>query len=166
MDIVIRFAADGLMILAGLLAVYFLLAKVPAKQRYDRYTRIFMAGLTAYTAAKLVGSVWQPETKRPFEVLGVDPGASYLDNPGFPSDHMLFATFLALAVWYGTRNTRYAAILVALAIGIGAARVAALVHTPLDIVGGVVFAVVGAVWYLSALKKTTTTRQKVKKVVQ
>lgn len=167
MDTIVRFAADGLMVVAGLLAVYWLLAKTPVAARYDRYTRVFMAGLTSYISAKFIGSIWQPAVERPFETLGVEPGASYLDNPGFPSDHMLFAVFLALAVWYATRNKKFALILFALAVGVGTARVAALVHTPLDIIGGVAFATLGAVWYVGInARKNKKTRQKVKKVLQ
>jgi len=35
----------------------------------------------------------------------------------------------------------------------GIARVLALVHTPLDVIGGLVFGLVGAVWYRKLDKK-------------
>ena len=55
--------------------------------------------------------------------------------------------FLALAVWYGTRNRRLGVTLVVLAAVISVGRVAALVHTPLDVAGGVIIACVGSLWY-------------------
>jgi membrane-associated phospholipid phosphatase len=39
---------------------------------------------------------------------------------------------------------------VALVVIIGAGRVLALVHTPLDVIGGVIFALFGALWYLNS----------------
>lgn len=148
MDLFVKFIADGLIVVIAAWAIGAILWQTPSAERYQRYTRLLMAGLTSYLLAKIVSVWWQPEQFRPFELQGVDPGSLYLDNPGFPSDHMLLAVFLVLAVWYATRNTKTTLILAVLAIVMGIGRILALVHTPLDIVGGVVFAVVGAVWYL------------------
>ncbi len=147
MHTLIKLMADGLMLPIVLLALYALLWRMPRDNRYDRYTRIFMAGITSYIIAKFFGALWQPEQLRPFEQLGVNPGAAYLNNPGFPSDHALFATFLTLAVWYGTRNRRLTLAMVLMTLVMCVGRVLALVHTPLDIVGGVFVASVGAMWY-------------------
>lgn len=157
MDIITKFLADGLMAPVFILAIYALLFRVSARDRYERYTRIFMAGITSYLAAKLLGSVWQPEQLRPFEQMGVDPGATYLNNPGFPSDHALFAAFLALAVWYGARNRILAVAMVLMTLLICVGRVLALVHTPLDVVGGLAVAGVGALWYKTYTKKRPKT---------
>lgn len=153
MDIITRLVADGLVIVIAIIALYALIARVPDGERYDRYTRIFMSGITAYLLAKFAGALWQPEQLRPFEKLGVDPGAAYLNNPGFPSDHALLAVFLTLAVWFGTRNRVLTIIMLVLTIAMCVGRVVALVHTPLDIVGSWVIAGVAAVWYLSYAKK-------------
>ena len=104
MNAIVRLVADGLMIPIVAVALFALFFRAPHAQRYQRYTRVFMAGLTSYWCAKVIGALWQPETLRPFEKLGTDPGALYLNNPGFPSDHALFAMFLTLAVWYVTRR--------------------------------------------------------------
>ena len=127
-----------------------------------------MAGLTSYLVAKLLGSVYQPSGERPFEVLGVTPGASYLDNPGFPSDHALFTMFLTLAVWFETRKRKLAAILLVLTLLVCVGRVLALVHTPLDVIGGLVVASIGGLWYIRASRSivTTNTRKKHKKRLQ
>ena len=146
-DILVRFAADGLVVVVVILALGALFLKTPARDRYERYTRVFMAGITAYLLAKLAGSVWQPASERPFEQLGVDPGAAYLDNPGFPSDHALLAFFLVFAVWYATRSRLLTGILLLLATLMCVGRVLALVHTPLDIAGSIVIAGIGALWY-------------------
>ena len=106
MQFLVRFVADWLMIPVVLVSLYALVWRVPNRLRYVRYCYILMAGATAYTLAKVAGLLWQPEQLRPFELIGAEPGAAYLNNPGFPSDHALFTMFLALAVWYGTRNRR------------------------------------------------------------
>ncbi len=144
---IVRLLADGLIVPIVLIAGYSLLFLIPKGERLDAYRRIFMAGLTAYLIAKLFGAVYQPSMERPFELLGAAPGASYLPNPGFPSDHALFTMFLTLAVWFETRHKKIAILLLILTLCMCLGRVMALVHTPLDIVGGLVAALTGAVWY-------------------
>lgn len=146
-DFIVTILADGLVIPIILLAGYALLFKVPKQNKFDVYTRVVMAGLTAYLAAKLLALVYQPGVERPFEVLGMAPGASYLDNPGFPSDHALFTAFLTLAVWFGAKQRKFAVVLGIMTLLVCLGRVLALVHTPLDVVGGIAVASVGTVWY-------------------
>lgn len=145
---IIRLLADGLIVPIIGLAGYALLFRVSKEGRLEAYKRIFMAGLTAYLIAKLLGSVYQPVELRPFELIGAAAGASYLPNPGFPSDHALFASFLTLAVWFETRAKKLTSVLTLLVLLMCVGRILALVHTPLDIVGGIVVALIGAVWYL------------------
>ena len=154
-ELTIKLIADGAVIVIALVAAGSLLFLVPNKLKFDAYARILMAGLTAYLIAKLIGSIYQPTTERPFEVLGQAAGASFLNNPGFPSDHVLFATALTLAVWFETKRRKLAAFLLTLTILMGVGRVLALVHTPLDVIGGVIFACIGAVWYQWPAKRGT-----------
>ena len=153
MDTTIRFLADGLVIVIFFVGSYALLAKTAGKERYDMYARIFMAGLTSYILAKFIGSLWQPDQLRPFEKLGLDPGAAYLNNPGFPSDHALLAFFLVFAVWFATKSRKLTLWLAMMALAMCVARVLALVHTPLDIAGSVIVASLGALWYITYAKK-------------
>lgn len=165
---IIKFLADGAVIPIVILAGYALLFQIPKGHRFEVYARILMAGLTAYLIAKLLGSVYQPSGERPFEVLGVAPGASYLNNPGFPSDHALFTAFLTLAVWFETKKRGIAIALLVLTLLVCIGRVLALVHTPLDVIGGLVVASIGALWYFQTNKALaiTNSRQKHKKLVQ
>ncbi len=146
----IKLLADGTIIPIVLLGAYALLFLVPRGHWFESYSRILMAGLTAYLLAKLLGAVYQPSGERPFEILGVSAGASYLNNPGFPSDHALFASVLTLAVWFETRRKGIAIAMAILVVLMCIGRVLALVHTPLDVIGGIVVASVGALWYVSA----------------
>jgi membrane-associated phospholipid phosphatase len=143
----IRLIADGAIVPIVLIGSLVLLFKVPKGHRYEAYCRILMAGLTAYLLAKLVASIYQPSLERPFEILGVQAGALFLNNPGFPSDHTLFAAAITLAVWFETKYKRTALVLAGLTALICFGRVIALVHTPMDVIFGVVFALLGSFWY-------------------
>ena len=147
-ELIIRLIADGTVVVIALLATTALLVGVPNKRKFEVYSRILMAGLTAYLAAKLIGAVYQPATERPFELLGLQPDAAYINNPGFPSDHVLFATVLSLAVWFETNYNKLAYLLFGLTVVMSIGRVLALVHTPLDVIGGMIIALIGSVWYI------------------
>ena len=148
----IALIADGAVLPIIVIAGYALLFLVPKGHRFEAYSRVLMAGLTAYLLAKLLAAVYQPSLERPFEILGVEPGASFLPNAGFPSDHALFTAFLTLAVWFETRRKKIAILLTILTVAVCVGRVLALVHTPLDVIGGIVIACVGALWYLKSVR--------------
>lgn len=147
-DTIIRLVADGAVIPIILIGAYMLVFKIPRGHRFEAYCRILMAGLTAYLIAKIVGSIYQPSLERPFELLGVQAGAAFLNNPGFPSDHALFVTAITCAVWFETRRKVVSLILAGLVLTVCVGRVLALVHTPTDVIFGVLIGLIGALWYL------------------
>lgn len=147
-DLLIKIIADGAVIPVVLIGAWALVMKAPRGRRFEAYSRVLMAGLTAYLLAKLIGHAYQPSLERPFEVLGIDAGASFLDNPGFPSDHALFTAAITFAVWFETRQKKISILLAALTLVVCLGRVLALVHTPLDVIAGVAIAGMGALWYL------------------
>jgi membrane-associated phospholipid phosphatase len=152
-ELIIRIIADVAVIPVILLGAWALIFKIPKGKRFEAYCRILMAGLTAYMLAKFIATIYQPATLRPFELMGVEPGAFYLNNPGFPSDHALFVTAIACAVWFETRMKKLSIVLAILVVLICVGRVVALVHTPLDVIGGVVIALIGALWYSNVPRK-------------
>jgi len=143
--------ADIAVIPVILIGAYLLLFKIPKGGRFEAYSRILMAGLTSYLVAKLLASIYQPSLERPFELLGVEAGALYLNNPGFPSDHALFVTAITAAVWFETKMKNTTLVLAGLVVLICVGRVIALVHTPLDVIAGVVIGLLGTVWYINKL---------------
>jgi membrane-associated phospholipid phosphatase len=155
----IRLLADGLMIPIVLIGAFAMLRYVPAAERYQAYARIILAGLTAFLLAELVATMWQPDAARPFVELGVNPGASYLSNTGFPSDHVLLVSAITLAVGFETRKRKLTIFLAILTFLVALGRVLALVHTPLDVAGGVAFALLGATWYFTAPRYDRHTRK-------
>lgn len=154
-EIFIHIIADGAVVPAVLIGAYALIFKVPKKQRLQAYIRILIAGLTAYLLAKLIGTIYQPSIDRPFELMGTVAGASFLNNPGFPSDHTLFLTAITCAVWFETKQKVITIILAGLIIVVCVGRVLALVHTPADVIGGIIIALIGSLWYLNARPKST-----------
>lgn len=144
-----KLTADYLMIPIVLIGAYALIFKIPKGKRWEAYARILVAGLTTYLFAKLIGFLYQPATLRPFELHHVNPGASFLNNPGFPSDHILFATAITCAVWFETKQKALTLVLIGLTIIVAIGRVWAQVHTPLDVIGGMIIGLMGSVWYLN-----------------
>lgn len=148
-QLLIRIFADYALLPVILIGAYALIFKVPKGHRLAAYSRILMAGLMAYFLAKTIGSIYQPMSQRPFELLGTTAGASFLNNAGFPSDHILLVTAIVAAVWFETKQKLLTVILIVLLVTISVGRVLALVHTPLDVIGGVVIAAVSALWYIN-----------------
>lgn len=145
-DLIIRAIADGLVFLAVLLGGLAFVLSIK-KDIYQSYVKGFMAGLTAYTIAKIMSLFYQT-LERPFVTLGVEPRASFLDNPGFPSDHALFVMTITLVVWAATGRRDVGLILLGLSLLVGFGRVVALVHTPQDVIGGFAAAYLGVgIWY-------------------
>jgi len=139
-DFLLRFLADYLIIPIVLVGAVVLL-RVPKKQRYQIWARAVVAGLSALLFAKIISLFYQGQ--RPFEALGLQPGASFLPNPGFPSDHTLLVFTITFIVWASTKNKRLSATLLVLSTLVAVGRVLALVHTPADVIGGIVCAFLG-----------------------
>lgn len=141
-DIIIRIMADGLVVPIVLIAAWLGL-RLPRAVWWDRLSKGILTGLIALWLAKIMSLFYQ-EGERPFVLLGVHPKAAYLNNPGFPSDHVLFVFCITFVIWASTKNKRWSTTLLVLSILVAVGRVVALVHTPLDVAGGIVAAIVAA----------------------
>lgn len=134
MQLFIKIIADGFVapvILIGGMAML----RLPTVQRYQKIVRAILAGLLALFFAG-IASLFYQDGQRPFEQLGVAPGAAYLDNPGFPSDHALLVFVITFVVWASTKNKKLTLVLLIMSVLVAAGRVAALVHSPADVLGG------------------------------
>lgn len=153
MEQLIKFFADGVLI--GIAAVAAPLILLSLRHNFWHRAPVFvMAGLTSLLCGKLMSLIYQPEIARPFEKLGVAAGAAYIDNPGFPSDHALLATVIVLALFV-VIDKRYrwiAWVLASLVVFMAIARVMALVHTPLDVIFGIIAGLSGGIWYKKLTK--------------
>lgn len=143
MDIFITFIADWLVFPIVIIAGIAMLTIKPGDRCYQMICRGVVAGLFALLLAKIGSLFYQGE--RPFIDAGEAPKAAYLDNPGFPSDHTLFVFAITFIVWASTKNKPLSIALLVMSILVGGGRILALVHTPIDVAGGIVFAFL-AVW--------------------
>lgn len=144
-----RFLADGTLVVIIIVAAIMVLnyMRSSPKQFFRLLPQLIMAGLTSLLVGKIMSLLYQPSVERPFIERGVAAGAAYIDNPGFPSDHALLAVVIVAAVWFITRNKRIAILLSFTVIVMCVARVVALVHTPIDIIGGIIAGLSGSIWY-------------------
>ncbi len=152
MDTIIRTLADGSLIVVILIGASSLLRGIKKSRITRDYPLAIMAGLTSLLIAKLASLLYQPSFARPFIEQGTVAGAAFIDNPGFPSDHALLAGVVVVAVFALTPYRKTAILLLILTIMMAIARVVALVHTPIDVIAGLVIAVLGGIWYLQRPK--------------
>jgi undecaprenyl-diphosphatase len=138
-DTVIIFGAKYLFLA---LPALFLLALYQANHR-DR-KRLIMALIAAIIIAgildKLGGHFYYDP--RPFVTHHVTPLVAHSADNGFPSEHTLFSFTFATVILLYRKRLGWLAVLLGLLVG--AARIAAHVHSPIDIAGGVVFGVAAA----------------------
>lgn len=148
--ILLTFFADWLFaILVIVSAVIILKLK---SHRGEVIVRGVLAGVCAVIIDKSSGLVYYHE--RPFVVMGKEALALNPNNNAFPSDHALIVFTAAMVVWVATRNWRLGLALVAGGFAVGAARVIALVHWPVDIAGSFVIAgAMVALWFSVPLGK-------------
>ncbi|HSX28604.1 MAG TPA: phosphatase PAP2 family protein [Candidatus Saccharimonadales bacterium] len=148
--ILIRFFADYVFAILVVIAGVILL-RYKAK-RGENIVRGVLAGISGVILDKASGLVYYHE--RPFVVLGRDPLAVNPANNSFPSDHSLLVFVAAFVVWASTKNWKLGIGLMLGGVAVGWARVLALVHWPIDIVGSFVMAVVVvAIWFGIPLPK-------------
>jgi len=139
MDAIIVFCAKYLFAAVALL---YLLALIQASRKHQRalVLAFIISGIIAVILDKLGGKVYYDP--RPFVSQHLTPLIQHSADNGFPSEHTVFSMTTALLLTFYRRRLGAAAIVIALVVGI--ARVAAHVHSPIDIIGGIVIAAIAA----------------------
>ena len=139
MNSVIIFCAQYLFILVILVLIYSWY-KTAKDKRVSYILAVIMAGIIAFLLSRIASKLYYDP--RPFVVEHVKPLFPHIKDNGFPSDHaLLTGTLTAVAFIY---NRKSAYVMLVLTFIIGAARVLAKVHSPLDIAGGWIFGIIGA----------------------
>jgi len=116
-----------------------LVAIVRDVHRREAIVEAALGGLATVVLVKLSGLIYAHQ--RPFAVHHVLPLVAHAADNGFPSDHSAAAGLAVAYLWPRSRLSAY----IALAFGllVGAARVAAQLHWPIDIVAGGAFGLAG-----------------------
>lgn len=136
-DQITIFSAQYLPILIVAITAVFLVL-LEKTRRMSALALLAASSIIAFPLDKILN--WLVESPRPFMVEGVVPLFAHSTDNGFPSEHVLLAVVLASVVF--AYNRKLGIILAVLGLLVGAARVIANVHHPIDIVGGAVIAVI------------------------
>lgn len=127
--------------------------KISAKTRWQFAAAVILAGIAALALSKISGALYYHP--RPFMTQGVVPLISHGSDNGFPSEHTLLAMTLNAVVYY--YRPRLAVGLFGLTLLVGIGRILAHVHSPVDILGGLILgAIAGRVGYHLAKKLLPT----------
>lgn len=134
----VRAIAQWLLLLPAALV---LLAVVARRRWRADVLEAIIAGALTIAFAKIGGALYMHA--RPFIVYGRTPLVAHAPDNAFPSDHLAACGLAFGFLW--TRSKGFAAIVAVCAALIGAARVLAGLHWPIDIVAGFVFGVLAIV---------------------
>ncbi|MEP7167447.1 MAG: phosphatase PAP2 family protein [Candidatus Woesebacteria bacterium] len=137
MNFLIIFGAKYLYIVITIVAgIAFLLSAKKIRENIVRLT-IFAFPISFLLAKFLSFFINDP---RPFVVEKIQPLIQASADNGFPSDHTLLATTIALVIY--THNRRIGSILFIFALLVGEARVLAKAHHYEDVIGSMVISIV------------------------
>jgi undecaprenyl-diphosphatase len=140
MNSIIIFCAQYLYLFV-ILGIAIAWLKEKRETKFKFLVAIIVAGGIAFVLSRIASRLYYDP--RPFVVEHVKPLFPHPADNGFPSDHaLLTGTLTAIAYFF---NKKTASVMLVLTVIIGAARVLAKVHSPLDIAGGWVFGIIGAV---------------------
>jgi undecaprenyl-diphosphatase len=138
-DSIIVFVAQYFLYLGVIVTVLFWL-RCDRTTKIELLVRLVVGGVLALALSNLGAHLYYDT--RPFVTEHVKPLFAHAPDNGFPSDHALLTSFLAFTVLLYSR--KMGAVLLGIAVAVGAARVAAHVHTPVDIAGSFVISALSA----------------------
>lgn len=130
MDSVIVFVAKYFIVLSVLIVAWFWLRSNKSTQ-IKLAVRLVIGGVLALVIAYIAARVYYDP--RPFVTEHIKPLFAHAPDNGFPSDHVLFISLLGFTVLAYSRKV--GALLLAVALAVGGARMAAHIHSLQDIVG-------------------------------
>lgn len=140
MDNVIIFCAKYLIIFVVLIFIWAWL-KAPRRLKEQMAAAIVLAGIIAGILDKIAGKLYYDP--RPFVSHHVTPLVSHAADNGFPSEHTILSFTIAAVLYFYRPKMGYLAFGLAALVAFG--RMAAHVHSPIDIIGGIAIGLVAAV---------------------
>lgn len=140
MDTFFIFGAKYLYVAAVIILIWLF-----AVQRREQKRRMITIGVVTLAVAFLLDVIANHLyfDARPFVVGAFTPLIPHAADNGFPSDHTIFTAALAMIAWYFDKKASWAIWIVAFVVG--ASRVYAGVHHPIDIAGSFILAIIGGV---------------------
>ena len=132
------YIAKYLIFIIVLLAFVYWLT-LPKRIKLESMLFGLIAGLITFALVKLGGAIYYDP--RPFVAHGLTPLFPHGADNGFPSDHTALGAYVAFVIF--SVNKRLGIILVILATAIGLSRVIGHIHSPIDILGSILFAAIG-----------------------
>ena len=138
MHLIQLFAAKYLILVVVLMALGYWLT-LSKKVKIELMVFGLIAGIVSFMLAKIGASLFYDT--RPFVAQHIAPLYPRGADNGFPSDHTLLAAFTAVTIY--TSSRRLGIGLMVLAVIIGTSRVIGHIHSPIDIVGSLIFALLG-----------------------
>lgn len=140
MDAIFIFGARYLY-LAAVILIAWAFFRMPRERRRDMIVLAAVALPLIYILGLIAGAIYYDP--RPFVAGGFAPLIPHDASNGFPSDHTIFVSALAMIAWKFSRKSSWTIWAIALLVGIS--RVYVGVHHPIDIVGSIVLAIVGGI---------------------
>lgn len=137
MDSIVVFGAKYLFISLPLLFV-FALYQAGNKDRKKLIIAISVAFIIAGIFDKISSKLYYDP--RPFVAHNVKPLVAHSADNGFPSEHTLLSYTIASVIFFFRRRLGWLAFGLGLLVGI--ARIAAHVHSPIDIAGSIIFGLI------------------------
>lgn len=148
MNDVIIFCAKYLLIFVGL-GIVLAWLKTSKSKKPQFLVAAILGGIVALILSRIAGKLYFDP--RPFVTQHIKPLIPHPPDNGFPSDHALLTMNLTAITYFYSRRIFW--VMLVLTAIVGAARVLAHVHSPVDIVGGWVLGAAGAaIGYYLALQ--------------
>ncbi len=139
MDSIIIFCAKYLFVSVVLITGWVWL-KTARSKKIEMAAAVITAGILALIISRIAGKLYYDP--RPFVSHDVKPLIAHAPDNGFPSDHALLSMTLTAVIYYYSRYWAGAALVLTLVVG--ASRVLAHIHSPIDIAGSIIIALVSA----------------------
>ncbi len=133
MDWLIVFLAKDLFV-AIILVAFLTWWGLDKNKKIQFAAAIVVAGLLGYILSKMGGGLYYHP--RPFVTEHIKPLIPHGNDNGFPSDHTWFCMTITAVIYY--YNKRWALVAFILTLLVGAGRVLAHLHYPIDILGGLI----------------------------
>jgi len=131
-DIIIFLAKYLVFIIALIAGAYWLQLKNNKKPLLA--AKIILAAILAMVVAKILGKFYYDT--RPFVSAHIQPLVTHSADNGFPSEHTTLSMVIASVLYFYNRRLGYGLLVLTVLVGLG--RIWAHVHSPIDILGGLV----------------------------